>query len=41
LAKYYSGYQIEKDEIGGTCGMHGRDEKYRILVRKPEKKMNV
>jgi hypothetical protein len=35
------GDQIEKDEMGGTCGMHRRDEKYRILVRKPEEKMNV
>jgi hypothetical protein len=26
IAYYYSG-QIEEDEIGGTCSIHGKDEK--------------
>jgi hypothetical protein len=25
--------------MGGTCGTHGRCEKYKILVGKPERKM--
>jgi hypothetical protein len=27
---------INKDEVGGACSMHGRDEKYNIFVGKPE-----
>ena len=27
LAKYYSGDQIKKNEIGGTCGTYGRKER--------------
>jgi hypothetical protein len=26
------------DEMGEVCNMHGRDEKYKILVLKPEQK---
>jgi hypothetical protein len=29
--------QIKEDEMGGACGMHGRDANvYRILVGRPE-----
>jgi hypothetical protein len=28
LAKYYWGDQFKKDEMGGTCGRHGREEKH-------------
>jgi hypothetical protein len=38
LHKYYSGDQIKEDKIGGRCSTHGRDEKYNILVGKPEGK---
>jgi hypothetical protein len=29
-----------KDEMGGACSTHGKDEKYKILVGKPEGKNN-
>jgi hypothetical protein len=31
--------QIKEDEMGGACGMHGRENNvYRFLVEKPEGK---
>jgi len=27
LTKYYSGYQIEKNEMGGACSMYGVEER--------------
>jgi hypothetical protein len=24
--KYYLGYQIKEDEMGGACGMHGEEK---------------
>jgi hypothetical protein len=39
LSKYYSGDQIEKNEMGGTCSAYGeRRGAYRILAGKPEGK---
>ena len=35
LTKYYSGNQIEKDEMGGVCSTNGGEERrdvYRVLV---------
>ena len=32
--KYYLGYQIEKNEMGGSCSMYGGEERcIRVLVR--------
>jgi len=39
LTKYYSGEQIQEDEIGGECGTVGeRRNEYGVLVRKSEGK---
>jgi hypothetical protein len=39
LTKYYSGHQIEKNEMGGVCSPYGeRIGAYRVLVVKPERK---
>ena len=36
LNKYYSGNQIEKNEMGGACSTYGdRRGVYRVLVGKP------
>jgi hypothetical protein len=34
---YYSD-QVEEEEIGRVCSMHGKSEMCKILVRKPEGK---
>jgi hypothetical protein len=40
--KYFYGYKIMVDEMGGTCSMHETNEQYiQILVRKPEGKRPV
>jgi hypothetical protein len=37
IAKYYSGNQIEKNEMGGACSTMGeKSGAYRILVGRPE-----
>ena len=37
LTKYYSGYQIKKNEIGRACSTNGeRRGAYRVVVGKPE-----
>jgi hypothetical protein len=37
FTKYYSGKQIEKNEMGGACSMYGEKRgAYRVLMRKPE-----
>jgi hypothetical protein len=37
IMKYYSGNQIEKNEMGGACSTYGdKRGAYRILVRRPE-----
>jgi hypothetical protein len=36
ISKYYQEDQIKANEVGETCGMHGRV--YKVLVRKPEGK---
>jgi hypothetical protein len=42
LAKYYSGYKIEKNEVGGACRTFGREENCdRFLVGKPEEKRQL
>jgi len=28
LSKYYSGYQMEKNEMGGACGTYGGEERF-------------
>jgi hypothetical protein len=39
LAKYYSGNQIEKNEMGGACSTYGeKRDAYRILVGRPERR---
>ena len=40
LTKYYSGDQIENNEMGGECSTYGGERRgvYRVLVRKPEGK---
>jgi hypothetical protein len=39
LSKYYSGDQIEKNEMGGTCRAYGeRRDAHRVLAGKPEGK---
>ena len=37
FVKYLSGDQINKNELGGACGMYGRERRgtYRVLVGKP------
>jgi hypothetical protein len=36
--KYYSGDQIEKNEMGGACSTYGEEERiYRVLVGKTGK----
>ena len=33
------GYQIKKNEVGGTCSINGAEERcYRVLVGRPEGK---
>jgi hypothetical protein len=40
--KYHYVVYIKENEVGGTCGMHGRGEKlYKVLVGKPEGKRPV
>jgi hypothetical protein len=40
LAKYYSGDEIEKNEMGRACSIYGeRKGVYRVLVRNREKKI--
>jgi hypothetical protein len=37
IPKYHYAYQIEENDIGRACGMHGRGEKvYKVLVGKPK-----
>jgi hypothetical protein len=39
LTKYYSGDQIEKNEMGEACSVYGeRKDVYRVLVGKPKGK---
>ena len=41
FTKYYSGDQIKNNEMGGTCGTYGEQERcigYRVLVGKHEGK---
>ena len=39
LSKYYSGDQLEKNEMGGRCSAYGGEKgAYRVLVGKPEGK---
>jgi hypothetical protein len=39
LTQYCSGDQIEKNEVGGTCGTYEESRGvYRVLVGKPERK---
>ena len=28
LAKHFTGYQIEKNEMGGACGTYGEQQEY-------------
>jgi hypothetical protein len=44
LTKYYSGNQIEKDELGGVCSTYGGEERrgvYRVLVGISEGKIRL
>jgi hypothetical protein len=37
IAKYHSGHQIKKNEVGGACSTYGEGRgAYRILVGRPE-----
>jgi hypothetical protein len=38
FAKYYQGNQIKEHEMDGACSTHRGDDKYNILVGKPEEK---
>jgi hypothetical protein len=39
LTQYYSGHQVKKNKMGGTCGTYGkRRGSYSVLVVKPEGK---
>jgi hypothetical protein len=30
---------MKEDEMGGACGVHGRNQKsYKIIIRKPQRK---
>jgi hypothetical protein len=44
ITKYYSGDQIEKNEMGGACSECGREERrgvYRVVMEKPERKRQL
>jgi len=42
LAKYYSGDEIGKNEVGGACGTYGKEERCdRLLVGKSEEKRQL
>jgi hypothetical protein len=39
LVKYYSGYQIKKNEMGGACSTYGEGEIHtRVWWRNPRRK---
>ena len=41
ITKYYSGDQIKKNEVGGTCSTMGNGRgSYRVLVGRPEGRTN-
>jgi hypothetical protein len=42
ITKYYSGNQIEKNEMGGACSTYGANRgAFRILVGRPEGRPGV